>query len=78
MVGERAIDFITKKAEESEDEEEDEVADGKLTQDQLALLENVFKTLNPVDNRVDIAGLQALYLALGIEPSEEALEVAFK
>jgi hypothetical protein len=45
----------------------------EITEEQKQLLEKVFLTLNPVNGRVGLEGLRALYLTLGMDPSDETL-----
>jgi len=44
-----------------------------VTEEQRELLEKVFQTLNPIDGRVGLEGLRALYLTLGIDPSDDSV-----
>ena len=44
-----------------------------VTDEQRELLEKVFSTLNPINDRVGLEGLRALYLTLGLDPDDETI-----
>ena len=42
------------------------------------MLEEIFLTLAPENGRVGVSGLRALYLAMGMQPSVDAIEVTIQ
>ena len=42
------------------------------------MLEEVFATLYPVEGRVGLDGLRALYLAMGLQPNDEELRLTIQ
>jgi Ca2+-binding EF-hand superfamily protein len=56
----------------------EEVREQKVSQGQREMLEQIFATLAPNNGRVGVKGLRALYIAMGMEPTDEELELTIQ
>ena len=76
--GEEATEFMQSAIELEQQLDHEELLGQKLTNQQRQMLEEIFESLHPVDGRVGIAGLRALYLSMGLDPTDDELELTIK